>query len=108
MSSAALLFSCGVGKPSVSSTLESEPSFVSSLSQEDNDEFHEIYDLCIAATRAKGQTPLSYEEWLVFIRGDKGEPERDVSAYFDNGSCTNCYCHVSVGFASGISVNAKG
>ena len=77
LSSATLLFSCGGGNPSATSTLESEPSISSSLSQEDKDEFHEIYDLYVVAARAKGQTPLSYEDWLASIRGDKGEPGRD-------------------------------
>ena len=40
---------------------------------ENSNEIHQIYDLYAANAVAGGQTPLTYEEWLASIKGEKGD-----------------------------------
>ena len=40
---------------------------------ERNNEIYSIYTTYVAYAEEKGQTPLSYEEWLASIKGEKGE-----------------------------------
>ncbi len=38
------------------------------------DEIRSIYNSYVVAVTARGETPLSYEEWLATVKGDKGDP----------------------------------
>ena len=45
----------------------------SSTQETTKNEIREIYDLYVVSAKAQGQTPLSYEQWLLSIRGEKGD-----------------------------------
>ena len=45
----------------------------SSTQETTKNEIREIYDLYVVNAKAQGETPLSYEQWLLSIRGEKGD-----------------------------------
>ena len=45
----------------------------SSTQETTKNEIREIYDLYVVNAKAQGETPLTYEQWLLSIRGEKGE-----------------------------------
>ncbi len=42
-------------------------------SEKDNDEIYAVYQTYVANAESNSQTPLSYEEWLASVRGEKGD-----------------------------------
>ena len=59
-------------------------------------EQEEIYNLYVEYMAAKGEIPLTYEQWLVSIKGEKGEPGEDgISPKIRINATTN-YWEVSI------------
>ena len=56
------------------SEVSSSESVSEQVSYEDDNEIHRIYLLYVANASEQGETPLSYEEWLASIKGEKGDP----------------------------------
>jgi hypothetical protein len=55
-------------------------------------QIEQIYDQYLVCAKAEGKTPLSYEEWLVSIKGEQGEKgengtdgESAYQIWLDNG-----------------------
>ncbi|GEM_PF-1035037 len=68
---------------SISSDQPSESSSIDSSAQSgEKDEIQKVYDLYVKNVSASGEVPLSYEEWLATIKGEKGDtgPKGDSGA----------------------------
>ena len=74
---------------SSSSQSPSKTSSWSSISsaEEPEDEFHVIYRLYVQSMEEQGKAPLSFEEWLATVHGEKGEQgdQGDPGAKGDKG-----------------------
>ena len=74
-------FSISSDQPSESSSIDSS-SNDSSAQPGEKDEIQKVYDLYVKNVSASGEVPLSYEEWLATIKGEKGDtgPKGDSGA----------------------------
>ena len=50
----------------------------SSVAQQGDEQIKAVYEQYAVYVEAQGQTPLSYEEWLATIKGEKGENGRGI------------------------------
>jgi hypothetical protein len=55
----------------------------------------EVYNLYVQYMSAKGETPLTYEQWLNSIKGDKGDPGKDGISPKVRINTTNNYWEIS-------------
>ena len=88
-------------------------------SSQNKNQMKEVYNTYVSYSKEKGETPLSYEEWLASIKGEKGDPGKDGKDgavpfigtngnWYINGKDSGYPARGKEGKATTISINDEG